>query len=163
MSQSTFEDDELFDEAAADVRSDVEDHLAAARDALPAAEAIWSVEADNTLGVLNSLGQALDTGDATERLRDAKKWYAMGERADAFDDAADLAAAIEDLEAVLADVETAHEHANELSSTVPELRGALDDAGEAAAGDGADSVDESGDADDADATDGSGEAEEAAE
>jgi hypothetical protein len=113
--------------------------------------------------VLNSLGQALDTGDATERLRDAKKWYAMGERADAFDDADDLAAAIEDLEAVLADVETAHEHANELSSTVPELRGALDDAGEAAAGDGADSADESGDADDADATDGSGEAEEAAE
>jgi len=163
MSQSTFEDDDLFDEAAADVRTDVEEHLAAARGALPESEAIWSVEADNTLGVLNSLGQALDTGDAAERLRDAKKWYAMGERADAFDDADDLAAEIENLETVLADVETAHEHANELSSTVPELRGALDDASEAADAADEDDADESGDADDADATDGSGEAEEAAE
>ncbi|WP_049901249.1 DUF5790 family protein [Halococcus agarilyticus] len=160
MNQSTIEDD-LFDEAAADIRTDVEEHLAAAREALPASEAIWSVEADNTLGVLNSLEQALDTGDAADRLRDAKKWYAMGERADAFDDADDLAEQIEELEAVLEDVEAAHDHADELSSTVPELRGALDEASEAA--NGADDTDESDDADDADATDGSGEAEEAAE
>ncbi|MGN8215702.1 MULTISPECIES: DUF5790 family protein [Halococcus] len=169
MSQSTFEDDDLFDEAAADVRSDVEADLAAARDALPASDAIWMVEADNTLGVLNALGQALDTGDAAERLRDAKKWYAMGERADAFDDADDLADQIEELEAVLEDVETAHDHANELSSTVPELRGALDDASEAADADDADGTDdadgagESGDADDADATDASSETDETGE
>ena len=112
MSQSSFEDDDLFGEAADEIRDDVEADLAAAREALPESDAIWTVEADNTLGVLNSLGQALDTGDATERLRDAKKWYAMGERADAFDDADDLAAAIEDLETILEDVGTAHEHAN---------------------------------------------------
>ena len=131
MSQSSFEDDDLFGEAADEIRDDVEADLAAAREALPESDAIWTVEADNTLGVLNSLGQALDTGDAAERLRDAKKWYAMGERADAFDDADDLVTEIEDLETVLEDVGTAHEHANELSSTVPELRGALDDAHEA--------------------------------
>ena len=152
MSQSSFEDDDLFGEAADEIRDDVEADLAAAREALPESDAIWTVEADNTLGVLNSLGQALDTGDAAERLRDAKKWYAMGERADAFDDADDLATEIEDLETILKDIGTAHEHANELSSTVPELRGALDDAGKVADG-----------ADDADATDGSGETEEAAE
>ncbi|MGQ5516122.1 DUF5790 family protein [Halococcus saccharolyticus] len=158
MSQSTFEDDDLFDEAAADVRTDVEEHLAAARDALPESDAIWTVEADNTLGVLNALGQALDTGDAAERLRDAKKWYAMGERADAFDDADDLAKQIEELETVIEDVETAHDHASALSSTVPELRGALDEAGEAASEGGNDEGESDADTD-ADAE----EAEEAAE
>ena len=128
MSQSTFEDDDLFDEAAADIRTDVETHLDAAREALPESEEIWTVEADNTLGVLNTLGQALDPGDAADHLRDAKKWYTMGERADAFEDADDLAAQIEALDAVMDDVETAHDHASELASTVPELRGALDEA-----------------------------------
>lgn len=128
MSQSTFEDDDLFDEAADDIRTDVETHLDAARDSLPESDEIWTVEAENTLGVLNTLSQALDPGDAVEHLRDAKKWYTMGERAGAFEDADDLAAQIEALDAVMADVETAHDHASELSSTVPELRGALDDA-----------------------------------
>ncbi len=132
MSQSTFEDDDLFDEAADDIRTDVETHLDAARDSLPESDEIWTVEAENTLGVLNTLGQALDPGDAAEHLRDAKKWYTMGERAGAFEDADDLAAQIEALDAVMADVETAHDHASELSSTVPELRGALDDAHESA-------------------------------
>ncbi|HET7323345.1 MAG TPA: DUF5790 family protein [Halococcus sp.] len=132
MSQSTFEDDDLFDEAAADIRTDVETHLDAACEALPESDEIWTVEADNTLGVLNSLGQALDPGDAAEHLRDAKKWYTIGERADAFDDPEDLAAQIEALDAVMGDVEAAHEHASALASTVPELRGALDDAHETA-------------------------------
>lgn len=128
MSQSTFGDDELFDEAATDIRTDVETHLDAARDALPEAADIWTIEANNTLGVLNTLGQALDTGDAASHLRDAKKWYTMGERADAFDDADDLAEQIEALDAMIGDVETAHDHASELASTVPELREALDEA-----------------------------------
>jgi hypothetical protein len=132
MSQSTFEDDDLFDEAAADIRTEVEDHLDAARDSLPASEEIWTVEADNTLGVLNTLSQALDTGDAAAHLRDAKKSYTMGKRADAFEDAEGLAERIEALDAVMDDIETAHDHASELASTVPELRGALDDAHETA-------------------------------
>ena len=36
MSQTTFSDDELFGEAAAEMRDDVEEHLAAARAELPA-------------------------------------------------------------------------------------------------------------------------------
>lgn len=168
MSQSTLDDDELFGEAASEVREDVESSLESARASLPAADDIWDVEADNTLGVLNALEQALDTGDATDRLRDAKKWYAMGERADAFDDADDLAEQIEALEAVLADIETAHDHANELSSTVPELRGALDDAHEATDAADADGTDESdeNETDDTEATaatDGSGEVDESGE
>lgn len=132
MSQSTLDDDELFGEAASEMRTDVEESLADARDALPAGDAIWDVDADNTLGVLNGLRSALDPEAAEEHLRDAKKWYTMGERADAFDDADDLAAEIETLEGVVADVLEAHEQVSDLASTVPELRGALDDAQEAA-------------------------------
>jgi hypothetical protein len=134
MSQSTLDDDELFGEAASEVRADVEAGLAAARAGLPDPDAVWTVDADNTLGALNGLRSALDTGDAADGLREAKKWYAMGERADAFEDAADLEAEIEELETLLAAVETAREQVGDLASTIPELKGDLD----AAAADTAD-------------------------
>jgi len=127
MSQATLDDDELFDEAASDMRADVEASLDQARDALPAAEDIWETEADNTLGVLNGLKGALDVGDAEDHLRDAKKWYTMGERADAFEDAEDLAEAIEDVEELISDIEAAGEAVSDLTSTIPALRSALQD------------------------------------
>ncbi len=130
MSQSTLDDDELFGEAASEMRSDVEASLAAAREALPEADDIWDVDADNTLGVLNALNSALDVGDARDNLRDAKKWYTMGERADAFEDADDLAADIEAVEDLIEDVESASEQVGDLTSTIPQLRGALEDAAE---------------------------------
>lgn len=149
MSQATFDEDDLFDEAADDIRADVDEHLDAAEGALPDGETIWTVEAENTLGVLNSLRSALDTGDAAGHLRDAKKSYMMGERADVFADD-EFGARIAALEEVMGDVEAAHEHASELASTVPELRGALDDlhaAGESEESEGAetsaDAADES--------------------
>jgi hypothetical protein len=132
MSQATLDDDDLFDEAATEMRADVESSLEAARDALPSAAAIWDTEADNTLGVLNGLKGALDTGDAADHLRDAKKWYAVGTEADAFEDAGDLEAEIDELERIIGDVEAAHEQVSDLTATVPELRGALEDAHEAA-------------------------------
>jgi hypothetical protein len=126
MSQATLDDDELFGEAASEMRTDVESSLEAARTALPETDDVWTVEADNTLGVLNSLHSALNTGDAADHLRDAKKWYTMGERADAFDDANDLREEIENLETVIDDITNAHEQVGDLASTIPELRGALD-------------------------------------
>ncbi|MEF8820447.1 MAG: DUF5790 family protein [Haloferacaceae archaeon] len=131
MSQSTLGDDDLFGEAADEMRSDVESHLEAARAELPDADAVWQTEADNVLGVLNGLAAALDVGDAEEELRQAKKWFAVGERADAFEDAADLAAAIEDVEETLTLVVEAGERVNDLTGTMPELRSALQDAAEA--------------------------------
>jgi hypothetical protein len=130
MSQSTLDDDELFGEAASEMREDVESSLAAARAALPDADDVWEVEADNTLGVLNSLRSALDVGDADDHLRDAKKWYAVGKRADAFEDADDLEAAIEEVEELIATVTEAHGKVSDLAATVPELRGALEEATE---------------------------------
>ncbi|RCU47358.1 hypothetical protein DU504_08635 [Haloplanus salinus] len=125
MSQTTLGDDELFGEAAEEMRADVEAHLAQARAELPAAADVWETEADNVLGVLNGLRSALDAGDAEEHLRQAKKWYTMGERADAFEDAADLAAAIEDLEALIDAIGEAHADVGDLTNAVPELRGSL--------------------------------------
>jgi hypothetical protein len=129
MSQSTLDDDELFGEAATEMRADVETSLAAAWDALPSADALWEVEADNTLGALNGLRSALDVEEARDALRDAKKWYTMGERADAFEDAADLEKSIAGVEELLADVEQAREQVGELASTVPALKSQLEDAG----------------------------------
>jgi dsDNA-binding SOS-regulon protein len=97
---------------------------------LPEADDIWDVEADNTLGVLNSLSTALDVGDARENLRDAKKWYTMGTEADAFDDAEDLAEEIQTVEDLLGDIEAAEEQASELASTIPQLKSALEEAEE---------------------------------
>jgi hypothetical protein len=130
MSQSSLDDDELFGEAAEEMRADVEEHLDAAREALPASDAIWEVDADNTLGALNALRSALDVEDVEDHLRDAKKAFVMGQRADAFDDADDLEADLAALEEVLADLETAREQVGELASTVPELRSALEEAHE---------------------------------
>jgi len=128
MSQSTLDEDELFGEAASEVREDVEASLERAGDALPDTDEIWNVEADNTLGALNALRSALDVDDVEAHLRDAKKAFVVGQRADAFEDADDLEADLAAVEGVLADIETAREQVGELASTVPELRSALDEA-----------------------------------
>lgn len=133
MSQATLDDDELFSEAATDIRADVEEALKQARAALPAADAIWTVEAENTLGVLNSLRSALDTGDAADHLREAKKWYTMGERAGAFEDD-ELEEEIELIESLFERIDQAHEESGELAATLPDLRGDLEGLG-AGAGD----------------------------
>ncbi|MGB9986653.1 DUF5790 family protein [Salarchaeum japonicum] len=123
---SDMADDELFGEAADEIRGDVEEHLDAARAALPDADAIWTVEADNTLGVLNGLRSALAAEEVESHLRDAKKWFTIGERADAFEDADDLREEIESIEDVLDDLEEVSEKVGDLASTIPELRGELE-------------------------------------
>lgn len=126
MSQSSFED-ELFGEAANEMREDVEENLAAAREELPPVDAVWEMDAENTLGALNALRSALDVGDAEEHLHDAKKWYAMGQRADAFEDADDLKEEIETIDAAISDIEDAREQVGELASTIPSLKGSLEE------------------------------------
>lgn len=149
MGQVTFDDEELFGEAADEVRADVESALGDARAALPDPDEVWAAEADNVLGVLNGLRTAMDPGAAEDHLRDAKKWYTLGERAEAFDDADDLAVEIEAVEEVVGTMHTAREQVSDLAGAVPELRSALEDAH--GAGDGGDAGEE--DADDADGED----------
>ncbi|ELZ11183.1 DUF5790 family protein [Natrinema thermotolerans] len=145
MSQATLGDDEeLFGEAANEMREDVESSLEAAWAALPDADDVWETDADNVLGALNGLNSALEVGDAEDHLRDAKKWFTMGQRADAFDDADDLEAEIEALGDAITDIAEAGEQVGELTSTIPALRGTLQDAGPAddEAADAADEADD---------------------
>ena len=132
MSQTSFDDDDLFGEAAAEMSDDVESHLAAARAELPTPEAIWETEADNVLGVLNGLKSALDVGEAADHLRQAKKWFTLGSRADAFENPEDLQAEIEAVEELLETIDSASGEVSELTATIPALRGELSDAHEAA-------------------------------
>jgi hypothetical protein len=127
MSQSTLDDDELFGEMASEMRADVESSLDEARAALPDADDVWNVEGDNALGMLNALKSALDVGDAADHLRDAKKAFVMGERADAFDDAEELEGQIDDVEDLIETIEDAHDDVGDLTATLPELRGALEE------------------------------------
>jgi hypothetical protein len=127
MAQTTLDDDDLFSEAASEMREDVESSLAQTREALPNSEAFFDIEAENTLALLNRLSSRLETGAAAEHLHDAKKTLVIGREADAFDDADDLASEIEGLEELLGDVEAAQQQAEELSSTVPELKAALEE------------------------------------
>ncbi|WP_227133282.1 DUF5790 family protein [Halorubellus salinus] len=128
MSQTSLDDDELFGEMASEMREDVEDALEKARENLPEADDVWETDADNVLGVLNGLRSALDVGDAEDHLRDAKKAFVMGKRADAFEDAEDLEEAIETVEDLVGTIEDAHDQVGDLASTVPELRSTLEDA-----------------------------------
>jgi len=155
MSQSSLDDDELFGEAASEMRADVEKHLDAARAELPDPAAVWDVEAENTLGVLNALRGALDVGDAEDHLRDARKWYTMGQRADAFEDADDLEAELETLTEAMEEIVAAREQVGELASTVPQLRSLLDNLH-----DEAEDAEEDADAETAEADGGDEEAEE---
>ncbi|WP_255169151.1 DUF5790 family protein [Natrononativus amylolyticus] len=128
MSQASLNDDELFGEAASEMRSDVENSLEKAWDALPEADDVWETDAENVLGVLNGLKSALDAGDAEDHLRDAKKWFTMGQRADAFEDADDLEEEIADIEEAIEDISEAGEQVGDLTSTIPALRGTLESA-----------------------------------
>jgi hypothetical protein len=151
MSQSTLDNDELFGEAASEMREDVESSLDEARAALPDSEEVWDAEADNVLGVLNALRSALDVEGAPDHLRDAKKWFTMGQRADAFDDAEDLEESIQEVEELLETIEDAHDQVGDLTATIPDLRGTLDEAAVAVESDDPDASDAEGDAEDAEA------------
>ena len=133
MGQTTLGDDEeLFGEAASEVREDVREHLRAARSNLPTADAVWETDANNVLGALNGLSAALDTGEAVEELRQARKQYVLAERAGAFEDDEELAEELEELAELVETLEAAREQVSDLTSTVPQLRGQLQDAHETA-------------------------------
>ena len=127
MAQSTLEDDELFDEASDELREDVEDALEDAHDALPEADDIFEVEGDNIVGVLNSLKSELDAGEAEESLREAKKWFGVGRKADVFDEefVDETEQDIEELEETLGSLGDAEESATELTDTVAGLKSVL--------------------------------------
>ena len=126
MSQATLDDDELFGEAASELREDIEEALDAAEATLPAAPTVWEPEGDNLLGQLNTLRSTLDTGEADEHLYEARKWLELARRSGAIDGDDELAGRVEDLEEKLQAIDDAREAVGTLTSTLPALRQVLE-------------------------------------
>lgn len=126
MSQATLDDDDLFGEAAGEITENIESSLDAATAAIPDTDSIWTVEAENTLGVLNGLKGAFEVDDAESHLREAKKWFVVGKRADLFEDPDDIEAEIETIESLMEQIETAQDQVSALTRTLPEIRSTVD-------------------------------------
>ena len=124
MSQVTLDDDDLFEEASDELKRDVEEAIQDARDALPDGDALLEVDADNLVGALNAFKADLDTDAARDALREAKKWFETGRRADGFDDdfAEEAGADIDDLVAIVDAAEDAEAAATDLTDAVAQLK-----------------------------------------
>lgn len=127
MDQSTLDDDDLFGEAASELRADIEAALDAAEDDLPDADAVWTPEGDNLLGQLNTLRGTLEAEAAAESLREARKWLAVAERSGAIDGDDELTDRVADIESTLEAMTNAREAVGGLTGTLPELRSELQD------------------------------------
>ena len=125
MGQATLDDDDLFGEAADELRGDIQAALDEAEAALPDAEAVWTPEGDNLLGQLNALRGTLEPDAALESLREAKKWLAVAERSGALEDDDELSTRVASVEEKLSAMADARAAVGALTSTLPELRQAL--------------------------------------
>lgn len=86
MAQTTFDEDDLFDEATAEMQADVDDALARAREQIPSAETVLAADGDDLHAVLDSLTTTLNVEAIETALQEAQKAFVLGQRADAFDD-----------------------------------------------------------------------------
>ncbi|MDY7082199.1 MAG: DUF5790 family protein [Halobacteria archaeon] len=126
MAQSTFDDEDLFTEASDEIKDDVTEALEEAEENLPDADDIMEVEGDNIIGILNSLKSGLDTEDAADSYREAKKWFEMGKRADAFEDDEefedDAQERLDNVKEAIEAIQTAEESATDLTDSVASLK-----------------------------------------
>lgn len=125
MDQATLDADELFGEAATELRDDIEQAVADARAELPDPDAVLAPEGDNLLGELNTLRTTLSTEAADEHLHEARKWLEVGRRSGAIEEDDDLIDEIEAVADKLEAIQAAETAAAELTSALPELRETL--------------------------------------
>ncbi|MDL0118150.1 DUF5790 family protein [Halobacterium salinarum] len=85
MAQTTFDEDDLFEEATQEMQAEVDDALARARDAVPDTDIVLTSDEDDLDAILNALSSTLDTEEIETALEDAQKAFVLGQRADAFD------------------------------------------------------------------------------
>lgn len=126
MAQATLDDDELFGEAANELRSDIAASIETAEATLPDADEVWQPAGDNLLGELNTLRTALDTSDAREHLHEARKWLELGRRSGAIDGDDELVDRVKTLDSQLDAIDAAREAVGTLTSTLPSLRQLLE-------------------------------------
>ena len=100
MSQTSFDDDELFTEATADIQSEIEESLTAATAALPSHADLIEHDTETAVAALESVKETIDLDAAEAAVADVKKTFLLGQRADAFDSeyATETEATISELE-----------------------------------------------------------------
>ena len=86
MSQSTFDDDELFAEATEEMRADIEGALSRVDEQLPAEDDLLNADEETLPAVLDSLEKELNIEPIEDALTEAQKAFLLGKRADAFDE-----------------------------------------------------------------------------
>lgn len=120
MPQSTFDEDELFDEAAEELHQEVEAALEQARGEVPEADAMIETDADNVIEMLTAVSATVSSVDIAIKLEDAKKRFAIGRRADAFDEGF-----VDEVESELAALQEAVEVLQSIEDTATELTEAV--------------------------------------
>ncbi len=125
MGQATLDDDDLFGEAAAELREDITAALDEAETALPAEDDVWTPEGGNLLGQLNTLRSTLEADETVASLREAKKWIAVAERSGAIEDDDELIERLNNIEQRLSMMTEVRDATGNLTAQLPELRQAL--------------------------------------
>ena len=100
MSQASFDNDELFTEATADIQSEIEESLTAATAALPSHADLVEHDTETAVAALESVEETIDIDSAEAAVADVKKTFLLGQRADAFESeyATETGATISELE-----------------------------------------------------------------
>ena len=100
MSQTSFDNDDLFTEATADIQSEIEESLTAATAALPSHAALVEHDTETAIAALESVEETIDLDAAEAAVADVKKTFLLGQRADAFESeyATETEATISELE-----------------------------------------------------------------
>ena len=103
MSQTSFDDDELFTEATADIQSEIEESLTAATEALPSHADLVEHDTETAVAALESVEATVELDAAEAAVADVKKTFLLGQRADAFGSeyATETEAMIDELEATV--------------------------------------------------------------
>ena len=120
MSQPTFDDDELIEEATEEIKTDVEDALSRADEALPAEDELLRVEDETLPVVLDVVDEKLEIQPVEDAVTDAQKAFVIGKRADAFENKY-----ITETEATIAHLHEAIETLQEIDTAGTDLTNAL--------------------------------------
>lgn len=126
MSQSTFDDDELFAEATEEIQADVEAAIARANEQLPTDDDLSAVDDETVPAVLDSVEAELTIEPIEDALAAAQKAFLVGQRADAFDDeyvteTEATIAQLRDATTILREIETATVTLGDALSTLETL------------------------------------------
>ena len=120
ISQASFDTDELFTEATADVQSEIEESVTAATEVLPSHDALVEHDEETVVAALDSIDETVDLDGAETAVADLKKAFLLGKRADAFE-----SAYATETEATISELEELVGTLGSITSASAELREAL--------------------------------------